>query len=68
MADVVDLFPNGSPRDRLLAQLQDLRAQIAQLDLEEPEDMDSEAYELWGERHEDLEDQVDELLEQLDLL
>jgi hypothetical protein len=59
---------NGSPRDRLLAQLQDLRAQIAQLDLEEPEDMDSEAYELWGERHEDLEDQVDELLEQLDLL
>jgi hypothetical protein len=68
MADVVDLFPNGSPRDRLLTQLQDLRAQIAQLDLEEPEDMDSEAYELWGERHEDLEDQVDELLEQLDLL
>jgi ribosomal protein L29 len=68
MADVVDLFPNGSPRDQLLAQLQDLRAQIAQLDLEEPEDMDSEAYELWGERHEDLEDQVDELLEQLDLL
>ena len=32
----------------------------------EPEDMMSKAYERWGERHEALEDELDELLDLLD--
>ena len=34
----------------------------------EPEDMDSDAYEDWGERHEALEDLADELQDRLDEL
>ena len=32
----------------------------------EPEDMMSKAYERWGERHEALEDELDDLLDLLD--
>ena len=53
-------------RPALLEQLAALRAQIAQLDEREPEDMESEAYELWGDQHEALEDLADAVLEQLD--
>ena len=31
----------------------------------EPKNMNSEAYETWADRHEELEDQVDEILELL---
>ena len=47
----------------LLAQL---RQQVEQLDLSEPDDMDSEEYEQWGDRHEELEDRIDEILDRLD--
>lgn len=50
----------------LLERLRALRQQIEDLDRQEPEDMESEAYDLWGERHEALEDQVDELYELLE--
>ena len=45
-----------------------MRREIAELDLEEPEDMDSEEYEAWGDRHEELEDRADDLLEALEEL
>lgn len=43
-----------------------LRERIAELDEEEPADMESEEYEDWGERHEELEDLVDEVLDRLE--
>lgn len=67
MGDIVNLF-GGSEREELLAQLKDLRRQIALLDEEEPEDMESEEYEAWGDRHEELEDMVDEIMDRLDEL
>ena len=42
------------------------KAQLAELDAREPEDMMSKAYERWGERHEALEDELDDLLDLLD--
>ena len=39
---------------------------LAELDAREPEDMMSKAYERWGERHEALEDELDDLLDLLD--
>ena len=53
-------------REELLSCLAAGREQIAQLDQEEPADMESEAYDDWGDRHEVLEDLVDEILERLE--
>ena len=52
-----DLFAPGPDleamdRAELLDYLATVRAWIAGLDGEEPEDMDSEAYDAWGDRHE----------------
>lgn len=55
-------------RQELLSCREAIQEQIARLDEEEPEDMESEAYDAWGDRHEELEDMVDEiddLLEEL---
>ena len=53
-------------------ELEDYRATvrdwIARLDEEEPEDMDSEAYEAWGDRHEALEDLADDIQDRLEAL
>ena len=43
-----------------------LRERIAELDEQEPADMESEEYEEWGEQHEELEDLVDEVLDRLE--
>ena len=43
-----------------------VRALIEALDEEEPRDMNSEEYEEWGERHEELEDLADEILDLLE--
>ena len=51
-------------REALLALAQELREKLAELDAREPEDMMSRAYERWGERHEALEDELDDLLDQ----
>lgn len=48
--------------------LERLRALISELDAREPRNMNSEAYEQWGEEHEALEDLVDEVLDRLDEL
>ena len=53
-------------REELLALAQELREKLAALDAREPEDMMSKAYERWGERHEALEDELDDLLDLLD--
>ena len=53
-------------REELLTLLERLRAEIAVLDEKEPKNMNSEAYETWADRHEELEDQVDEILELLE--
>ena len=45
---------------------QEIAEQIADLDEREPEDMDSEAYDVWAGRHEDLEDIRDEIEERLE--
>ena len=73
MAEIIE-FPvqNGAEdtdelsREELLTLLDRLRAEIAALDEKEPKNMNSEAYETWAERHEELEDQVDEILELLE--
>lgn len=73
MAEIIDFTqfaeapdPDGMSREELLAQLERVRARMEQLDEQEPEDMNSEAYEIWGSRHEALEDLADEIQDLLD--
>lgn len=68
MGRIVDFPAGGGRRQALLEELEQVRRRIAELDLEEPEDMDSEEYEAWGDRHEELEDRADDLLEALEEL
>ena len=56
----------GLSREALLERLRAVRALLDQLAAEEPEDMDSEDYEQWGDRHEALEDLSDEIEDLLD--
>ena len=55
-----------------LAQLKAYQAEIQQqidaLDAQEPADMESEAYEVWGDTHEALEDLLDDIQDRLDEL
>ena len=53
-------------RCRLTAYLNDVRGRINQLDEQEPADMNSEEYDVWGVRHEELEDLADEIRDKLD--
>ena len=53
-------------REELEACLEEVRSRIAVLDQQEPEDMESEEYEVWGDRHEELEDLADELMDRLE--
>lgn len=76
MAEIIDLkdYMQEEPdfeqmdREELRAYLKQLQTAIAALDREEPENMESEAYEAWGQRHEELEDLIDEVLDCLDEL
>ena len=58
--------PEQMNQEELTDYLEQLQALIAQLDAEEPADMESEAYEDWGDRHEELEDLVDDVLDRLE--
>lgn len=49
--------------NRLLVRTQ---ARLAALDAQEPDDMTSEAYEVWSEHHEKLEDLADDIQDRLD--
>ena len=53
-------------REELKDYLARVRAELDRLDGEEPQDMDSEEYEVWGDRHEELEDLVDEIWDRLE--
>lgn len=74
MGKVIDFhqFPVGEPdidamdREALCSYLERLRARIGELDDAEPKNINSEAYEAWGELHEELEDLVDDVLDRLD--
>ncbi len=73
MADVIELSDytelpdlDTLSREELLDYLESVRAQIDQLDSQEPKNMNSEAYEDWGDRHEALEDLADEIQDLLD--
>lgn len=73
MADVIELSDytelpdlDTLSREELLDYLKSVRAQINQLDSLEPKNMNSEAYEDWGDRHEALEDLADEIQDLLD--
>lgn len=69
MAHMVEFpAPGGDRRQALRSELEQVRREIAALDLEEPEDMESEAYEAWGDRHEALEDRADDLMDALEAL
>lgn len=70
MDDFFAAGPDLEAMDRaeLLDYLAAVRQWIARLDQEEPEDMDSEAYDAWGDRHEALEDLADDILDRLDEL
>ena len=72
MANIIDVpqLPDWEDletmsRQELLNCLETVQEQIARLDEEEPEDMDSEAYDDWGDRHEELEDLADEITDRL---
>ena len=64
--ELPDLYAMG--REELLAQLDLVREQIALLDAKEPKNRNSEAYEFWGDQHEELEDLADEIQDLLDEL
>ncbi len=73
MANIIDVpqLPDWEDletmsRQELLNCLETVQEQIARLDEEEPEDMDSEAYDDWGDRHEELEDLADEITDRLE--
>lgn len=61
-----DPLPFPQPREALLQQIDALRASLAALDAQEPQDMTCTQYQRWGERHEALEDALDDLLDQLE--
>ena len=61
--------PDEMTRDELLGHLQSLQDALAALDDEEPEDMaSSDRYTRWADRHEALEDELDDVLDLLDEL
>jgi len=66
MGNLIELFSRHPSKEDLLARLDKLRSMVEELDGQEPEDMNSEQYELWGQAHEDLEDQIDDILDLLD--
>ena len=52
----------------LRAYLEDVRCELETMDEEEPEDETGEEFVDWAERHEELEDLADEIVEQLEAL
>lgn len=62
--DFMDL--DSMDREELKEALERVHALIEALDEEEPHDMNSEEYEEWGDRHEELEDLADEIMDLLE--
>ena len=60
--------PKTMEPEELRAYLEDVRCELETMDEEEPEDETGEEFVDWAERHEELEDVADEIVEQLDAL
>lgn len=57
---------NKMQKDELEKTLHELENQMALLDEQEPQDMMSEEYELWGDKHEQLEDIMETIIDLLE--
>ena len=66
MGRILEFRQLPDEREALRRRLQQVQAQLARLDQEEPEDMESPAYDDWAERHEELEDLADDLMDALE--
>ena len=66
----MDIFrdPETMEPAELRAYLADVREELDVMDEDEPEDETSEEFVDWAERHEELEDLADELVERLEAL
>ena len=60
--------PKTMEPEELRAYLEDVRCELEAMDEEEPEDATGEELVDWAERHEELEDLADEIVEQLEAL
>ena len=60
--------PKTMEPEELRAYLEDVRCELEAMDEEEPEDETGEEFVDWAERHEELEDLADEIVEQLEAL
>ena len=60
--------PKTMELEELRAYLEDVRCELETMDEEEPEDETGEEFVDWAERHEELEDLADEIVEQLEAL
>ena len=60
--------PKTMEPEELRAYLEDVRCEMETMDEEEPEDETGEEFVDWAERHEELEDLADEIVEQLEAL
>lgn len=75
MAKVIDFAPMAEEPDiyemdkqQLQAYLSVLEEELVKLDAREPRSQKSEAYEVWADEHEELEDYMDEVRELLEEL
>ncbi len=57
----------GGRLERLRARCAELEEKMSDLELEEPDDLDSPAYSRWEELHDELQDQIDDLELEIDL-
>ena len=60
--------PKTMEPEELRAYLEDVRCELETMDEEEPEDETGEEFVDWAERHEELADLADEIVEQLEAL
>ena len=60
--------PKTMEPEELRAYLEDVRCELETMDEEEPEDETGEECVDWAERHEELEELADEIVEQLEAL
>ena len=60
--------PKTMEPEELRAYLEDVRCELETMDEEEPEDETGEEFVDWAERHEELEDLADEIVEQREAL
>lgn len=70
MIDWTFAMPDVEEMDvhQLQALKQQLMEKISNLDAREPKNVESEAYEAWGDAHEELEDLLDDVLDRLEEL